>query len=161
MEGVKGITFVKSLKLWRERGLEARFICDLARGEGETSRGITADELITYLATGSPVVRLVFQELLTLKALEKVNKAAYGHHQKLIVGEFLPANAFYLQEVLRACLIDARVFHKELSYQARSEMVELFNDPNSSLKFLMLYDVGAVGSKLHKASRRLGSRLCE
>ncbi|KAL4950051.1 hypothetical protein BDW69DRAFT_202403 [Aspergillus filifer] len=119
MEGVKGNTFVKTLKLWRERGLEARL-----------KLGITADELITYLATGSPVVRLVFQELLTIKALEKVNKETYSHHQNLIVGEVLPANAFYLQGVLRACLIDARVL-------------------------IMLYDVGAVGLNLHKAYNRV------
>jgi hypothetical protein len=40
------------------------------------------------------VVRLIFLELLTVKAVERVNKAAFGHHQKLIVGETVPANAF-------------------------------------------------------------------
>jgi hypothetical protein len=155
MESVKGDTYVRSIRDWRERGLDAHFIYDLTRGEGAPSAQ-TADSLILYLTQGSPVLRLVFQELLTVKALDRVNKAAYGHHQKLIVGETTPANAFYLQQVLRACLIDARVFHADLSHQAKTKMVDLFNDEYSTLRVLiMLYDVGAVGLNLHKACNRV------
>ncbi|CEL03222.1 hypothetical protein ASPCAL04379 [Aspergillus calidoustus] len=155
MESVKGDTYVRSIRDWRERGLDAHFIYDLTRGEGVPSAQ-TADSLIIYLTQGSPVLRLVFQELLTVKALDRVNKAAYGHHQKLIVGETTPANAFYLQQVLRACLIDARVFHADLSHQAKTKMVDLFNDEYSTLRVLiMLYDVGAVGLNLHKACNRV------
>jgi hypothetical protein len=56
------------------------------------------------------VLRLVLQELLKVKAIDKLDKAKYGHHQKLIIGEVVPANAFFLETVLRACLIDAESF---------------------------------------------------
>ncbi|RDW62917.1 uncharacterized protein DSM5745_10028 [Aspergillus mulundensis] len=151
MESSKGNTFVETLRLWRAKQLNASFIHDLTRGEGE-QRANTANDLISYLVEGCPVARLVCQEILAIKALEPVNKEFFGHHQKLIVGEVLPANAFYLQEILRACLIDARVFHADLSHQARSQMVDLFNNPQSTLKVLiMLYDVGSIGLNLHKA----------
>ncbi|KAI9376376.1 hypothetical protein BJX61DRAFT_490486 [Aspergillus egyptiacus] len=155
MESIDGNTHVETIRDWRQRGLDAKFIYDLTHGEGES--GVkTADALVAYLTQGSPAVRLVFQELLAIKALERVDKRAYGHHQKLIVGEVVPANAFYLQEVLRACLIDARVFHADLSHQGKSQMVDLFNDPQSSLTVLiMMYDVAAVGLNLHKACNRV------
>ncbi|KAL3464256.1 hypothetical protein BJX64DRAFT_286678 [Aspergillus heterothallicus] len=155
MESVNGNTHVDTVRDWREKGLDAQFLYDLTRGEGETAAQ-TADSLISYLTEGSSVIRLVFQELLTMKVVERVNKTAFGHHQKIIVGETLPANAFYLQQVLRACLIDARVFHADLSHQAKTNMVDLFNDEYSTFKVLiMLYDVGAVGLNLHKACNRV------
>ncbi|KAL2853237.1 hypothetical protein BJY01DRAFT_232331 [Aspergillus pseudoustus] len=155
METVGGDTHFKTIRSWRNNGLDSDFIHALTRGEGEPPPH-NAESLISHLTRGSPVVRLVFQEILTVKAVERVNKAAFGHHQKLIVGEIVPANAFYLEQVLRACLIDARVFHANLSNHAKTAMVELFNDPNSTLKVLiMLYEVGAVGLNLHKACNRV------
>lgn len=97
-------------------------------------------------------MRLVFQELLSIKAIELVDKERYKSRQKLLIGETIPVNAFYLQTVLRKCLVDARIFHADLSHQAKSNIVDLFNDPQSSLKVLiMMYDVGAVGLNLHTA----------
>ncbi|KAL4938301.1 hypothetical protein BDV06DRAFT_226110 [Aspergillus oleicola] len=157
MESIKSNTYVRTLRVWRDIELDPKVICDITRGEGgKNVHGITADDLISYLVSGSPAARVVCQKLLTIRAIEKVDKRRYGHHQKLIVGEDLPANSCYLQQVLRICLIDARVFHVDLSYQARSQMVDLFNDPNSALKVLIkLFDVGAVGLNSHKACNRV------
>jgi hypothetical protein len=155
MESIGGNTHVSTIRIWRIRGLNAQKIHELTRGEGEPLAQ-TAIDLLRSLVHGSPAIRLVLQEILKIKAIEKLDKAKYRHHQKLLVGEVLPANAFYLETILRACLIDARVFHADLSHEGKSAMVDTFNDPNSSLKVLiMLYDVGAVGLNLHKSCNRV------
>ncbi|QKX54988.1 uncharacterized protein TRUGW13939_02078 [Talaromyces rugulosus] len=155
MENIGGDTHVTTLRLWRAKGMDAEMIHQITRGKGE-KLARTAEDLLKFLTHGSPALRLIFQELTKVKVIEKVNKERYGHHQKLIIGEVVPANAFLLETVLRACLIDARVFHADLSHQAKSLMVDMFNDAKSSLKVLiMLYDVGAVGLNLHKACNRV------
>jgi hypothetical protein len=155
MAHVDGNTHVGTLATWRDRGFEADFISDLTRGQGER-KAKTAEELLEYLCDGSPVARLVFQELLTIKAIEPLDKARWKSHQKLIAGEVSPGNAYFLQCLLRAALIDARVMHAGLSNKAKGELVDLFNDPQSSLQvIIMMYDVGAVGLNLHKACNRV------
>ena len=127
----------------------------MVHGAGEPPAK-NAQELLAFLTNGSPIARLVFQELLAIKALEPLEKARYGHYQKLIIGETYPANAFFLQALLRCALVDARVFHADLSHQGKSQLVDLFNDPTSSLKVLiMMYEVGAVGLNLHIACNRV------
>ncbi|PGH03057.1 hypothetical protein AJ80_08752 [Polytolypa hystricis UAMH7299] len=142
MEHINGNIHVSTLMSWRDRGFDADFIHDITRGEGEF-RATTAEELLAYLCEGSPVSRWVFQEVLTIKSIEKLDKARYKHHQKLVIAETLPGNAFYLEEVLRCALIDTRVMHAGLYNKARSELAELFNDPDSSFGVLiLLYDAG-------------------
>lgn len=155
MEKVDGNTHVMQLRRWREEGLEAEFIHELTRGPGEP-KAKTARELIKYLCEGSPSCRAVFQEILATKALEKLDKQRYKHHQKLIVVESIPACAWYLEALCRAALIDARWMHAGLSIQARTELCDLFNDPHSSVRVLiMIYEVGAVGLNLHVACDRV------
>jgi hypothetical protein len=155
MENVKSNTHVATLALWRDRGYEADFIQDITRGPGER-KAQTAAELLQYLCNGSPVAWLAFQEILTVKAIEKVDKSRYKAHQKLIIAESHPGNAFYLVMLLRAVLVDARVMHAGLSNKAKSELVDLFNDPESTFKVLiMMFDVGATGLNLHKACNRV------
>lgn len=155
MEAIGGDTHVATLRMWRAKGMDAEMIQQITRGKGERLAA-TAEGLLSFFTDGSPALRLVFQELLKAKAIDKLDKAKYGRHQKLIIGEVVPANAFFLEAVLRACLIDARVFHADLSHHAKSLMVDMFNDAKSSLKVLiMLYDVGAVGLNLHKACDRV------
>jgi SNF2 family DNA or RNA helicase len=127
----------------------------LTRGKGEPDAKTAAD-LLRFLCHGCPTARLVLQEILTHKILEEVNKEIYGHHQKLVISEKVPANALYLSLLLRAGLIDTRVIHAGLSNGARSQLVKLFNDPNSSLKVLiMMFNVSAVGLNLEKAYDRV------
>jgi SNF2 family DNA or RNA helicase len=58
--------------------------------------------------------------------------------------------------VLRTALIDARVMHAGLSNKAKGDLVELFNNLDSSFKVLiMMYDVGAVGLNLQFACDRV------
>jgi hypothetical protein len=155
MEHANGNTHVATLNAWRDRGFEADFIQDLTRGEGEP-KATTARELLTFLCTGSPAARLAFQEILSAKSLEKLDKARYKHHQKLIIAEIIPGNALYLQILLRCALIDARVMHAGMSNRAKGDLVDLFNDPNSTFKvMIMMYDVGAVGLNLHIACDRV------
>ena len=151
MEKAGGNTLVATLNAWRDRGFEADFVQDLTRGAGE-HKATSARELLVFLCEGSPAARLLFQEILTTKVLQKVNKAQFGHHQKLIVAESTTANAFYLQVLLRCALIDGRVMHAGFSNRAKSELIEMFNNPNSSLKvMIMMYDVGGAGLNLHLA----------
>ena len=145
MECVKSNTHVATLTSWRDQGFEADFIQDLTRGAGE-KKVLTARELLEYLCDGSPVARLTFQEILTVKCIEEIDKSYWKSHQKLIIAESHPGNAFYLHILLRCALIDARVMHAGLSNRAKSELVDLFNDPQSTLQVLiMMFDVGAVG----------------
>jgi hypothetical protein len=151
MQKAGGNTHVATLSAWRDRGFEGDFIQDLTRGAGEP-KSKSAKELLSYLCDGSPAARLLFQQILSGRIIEKVNKALYGHHQKMIVAESITLNAFYLQVLLRSALIDGRVMHAGLSNRSRSELVEIFNDPESSLKVLILmYDVGGAGLNLHGA----------
>lgn len=154
LEAVGGNTHVDTLQKWRERGLEGEAIVGLTRGEGEPEPK-TAAEIAKYLTRGSPAVALAMAELLEIHALEPLDPDRY-QHQKLIIGEATPANAYYLQAALRACLVDARILHAGLSNKAKSRLVDQFNDPNSQLKCLiMMYDVGAVGLNLHTACNRV------
>lgn len=155
MEAAGSNTHVTTLRIWREKGLGAEKIHLWTRGMGEPAAR-TARDLIAFFVDGSPPLRLIFQELLTVRAVEKPDPSRYGHHQKLIIGEASPAVAFFLEAILKECLIDARVFHADLSHQAKGEIVDLFNNAKSTLKVLiMLYDVGAVGLNLHKACNRV------
>lgn len=155
LENAGGNTHVATLNSWRERGFEADFIQDMTRGGGEP-KSKTARELLEYLCEGSPPSRLVFQEILATKVLEPVDKERYKHHQKLILAEATPPCAWFLALLLRCALVDARVMHAGLSNKAKTDLQELFNDPNSSLKVLiMMYDVGAVGLNLHLACSKV------
>ena len=54
MESIKGNTYVKTLRTWREIGLDPKVICDITRGEGEKDvHEITAVNLIEYFVSGS------------------------------------------------------------------------------------------------------------
>lgn len=72
------------------------------------------------------------------------------------MAETTPSNAWYLSVLLRTALIDGRVMHAGLSNRAKGDLVQLFNDPTSSFKVLiMMYDVGAVGLNLQPACNRV------
>jgi hypothetical protein len=155
MEHLRGDTHVKTLQRWRDAGREAEFVQALTRGIGEPE-STTAKELILYLCEGSPAARLCFQEVLAAKSLEKLDEARWKQHQKLISADSTPPCAWYLEVLLRAALIDGRVMHAGLSNRAKSELCDLFNKAESTLKVLiMMYDVGAVGLNLHVACDRV------
>lgn len=154
LEAVGSNTHVETLQKWRERGLEGEAMVSLTRGEGEPEPK-TASDIAKYLTRGSPAVALAMTELLDVHAFDPLNPDLH-QHQKLIIGEATPANAYYLQAALRACLVDARILHAGLSNKAKSRLVDQFNDPKSQLKCLiMMYDVGAVGLNLHIACNRV------
>ena len=124
-------------------------------GAGE-KRAETAKELLEYLCEGSPALRLVLQEVVATKVLEPLDEERLRSHQKILVAEATPANAFFLQIVLRCALIDARVMHAGLSNNAKAALVEEFNDQDSTFKVLiMMFDVGAVGLNLHQACNKV------
>lgn len=148
-------THVQTLQRWRDQGKEAEFIQDLIRGVGEP-KAKTARELLLYLCDGSPSSRTVLQQILDGKVIEKLDKAKWKHHQKLIVYEGTPGCGFYVQALCRVALIDARMMHASLTNKAKGELCDLFNDPRSSSKVLIImFDVGAVGLNLHIACDRV------
>ncbi|KAH0264376.1 hypothetical protein KCU91_g12087, partial [Aureobasidium melanogenum] len=155
MERMEGDTHVSTLQKWREDGKEADFLVDITRTQAER-RPRTAAEVSTYLAKGSPTLALLSKEILAGHILDPLDPEKYKNHQKLIVAEGTPANAYWIQTYLRSLGIDARVLHAGLSNKAKAAMVDLFNDPKSSLKVLiMMYDVGAAGLNLHEACNRV------
>lgn len=92
MEHASSNTHVETLNKWRERGIEAEFICHLTQCDGE-KKPSTAFELLSFLCDGSPATRLVLQRALAIHLIEKVNKVLYKSHQKMIVAVTVPANA--------------------------------------------------------------------
>ncbi|KAH0288518.1 hypothetical protein KCU62_g5009, partial [Aureobasidium sp. EXF-3399] len=155
MESLNGNTHVATLQKWREAGKEAEFLVELTRGAGE-KKPETAAEMAKCLAKGSPTMSLVCREVLAARILDPVDPQKYKQHQKLLIGEATPVNAYWIMSTLRALCIDARILHAGLSNKAKAEMVDLFNDPKSSLKVLiMMYDVGAYGLNLHEACNRI------
>jgi len=155
MGTVGGNTYVTTINDWRDRGLEAEYVQEITRQESEP-KARTAKELLEYLVNGSPTTRLALQEVLSAKVIEEVDKERYHQHQKLIIGESTPANAWFMMLVLRALLIDARVLHAGLSNKAKADLVDLFNDPASTLKVLIIqYDVGGYGLNCWIACNRV------
>lgn len=51
-----------------------------------------------------------------------MNGARYGSHQKLLVGEQIPANAFYLHRVLSEVLVNVRLLHAALSNASKAKL---------------------------------------
>ena len=155
MEKVESNTHIATLTAWRAQGLDAEWVQEVVRGAGEP-KAHTAKELLMFLCEGSPAMRLVFQEILDGKLLEPPYLGKYNHWQKLIVAEANPPPGWYMEMVLRCALLDARMMHSALSNHARSSLVDLFNDPQSSLKILiLLLDVSAVGLNLHVCCDRM------
>lgn len=140
MEDSMGSTHAKTLNIWRERGLEATFIEEVTRGCGER-KSTTARELLRYLCTGSPAMRLTLQRILAIKGLERSDKVRYKRHQKMIISVSVPTCAWYIQVSLRALLIDARVMHAALPNKLRSDMADHFNDPQSTFRVLIMLHV--------------------
>jgi hypothetical protein len=127
----------------------------MTRRKGEISRIKIARELIRHLAYGSPAIRLVCKQILEIRAVEALEKNS-RRYQKLLIGESLPLNAWFLETFLREMLIDARVFHSSLDNSERAKLVKEFNDPESSIQCLiMTYDVGAIGLNLHESCNRV------
>lgn len=155
MERMEGDTHVSTLQKWRESGKEADFLVDITRTKAER-KPTTAAEVSVYLAKGSPTLAHLCRVILTGHIVEPLAPELYNNHQKMIAAEVTPANAYYTQAVLRSVQIDARILHAGLSNKAKANMVKEFNDPESSLKILiMMYDVGAAGLNLHEACNRV------
>ncbi|KAG2161676.1 hypothetical protein D6D05_02150 [Aureobasidium pullulans] len=151
----RGNTHVATLQIWRDDGREAEWIHMMTRGPGEP-RATTASEPAYALVKGGPSIHLVLREILNGKVLEALDWDRYKRHQKLMIGEQTPANAWYLCAVLRCLGIDARVMHSGSSNKARGDMVRLFNKPKSTFKCLiMMFDMGGTGLNVHHANDRV------
>ena len=155
MEMLQGNTHVATLQKWREAGKEAEFLVELTRGAGE-KKPETAADMAKCLSKGSPTMSLVCREVLAARLIDPLDPQKHKQHQKLLIGEATPVNAYWIMSTLRALCIDARILHAGLSNKAKADMVDLFNQPGSSLKVLiMMYDVGAYGLNLHEACNRI------
>lgn len=85
-----------------------------------------------------------------------MDKDRFGHHQKILIVDSCPLNAWYAEVVLRAALVDARTLHSALEPSERDTLVNEFNDPQSTLRVLITtYDMGSVGLNLHHACNRV------
>jgi hypothetical protein len=144
MNSVGMNTYVEQIQAWRDNGFTTYGFYHLIRKEGENAR-----QILDFLVAGSPALRLILHQIKVSKVLDPLNSK---RHQKLLIGEATPLCAWMIEVALRSLLIDARVFHSQLSNQQRAEMVRVFNDPQSTLKLLiMTYEVGAVGLNLHES----------
>jgi hypothetical protein len=77
---------------------------------------------------------LVCQEVSNARIIDPLDPVKYKQHQKMIIGEATPANSYWITSALRALQIDARILRAGLSNKAKADMVDLFNDPKSTLK---------------------------
>lgn len=157
LESINRNTYVAFLADLRTKGATGDYIHRITRLPGELSYpAVTGTQLLQHLVHGSPCLRVVLNEILARKVLNPVNPNRWKHHQKLIVVESQPVNAWFIETVLRTLLIGVRSFHSALNAQERDTLVESFNDPKSDLRVLiMTYDVGTVGLNLHVACDRI------
>lgn len=99
---------------------------------------------LKYLCWGSPKLRLL---------LRQVRDVVLGQNTKLLITEDTPIVAWFFELVLQFLHVECYVMHADLSNQERQELVERFNDKNSTLKVLILmYNISAQGVNLHKAA---------
>ncbi|KAG9903748.1 DUF1765-domain-containing protein, partial [Aureobasidium melanogenum] len=166
IQAAEAIGEAKAQSIYSGRAL-AEWVCILMECQGFFERrkgeGVPSNKHVEtptlgveVFGKGSPISALAMAELLEMRALDKLDPDGLGHHQKLIIGEATPANAYYLQAALRACLVDARILHTSLSNTAKARLVDKFNDAKDALKCLiMMYDVGAVGLNLHHSCNRV------
>ncbi|KAJ5188427.1 SNF2-like protein [Penicillium cf. griseofulvum] len=146
-------TSVAQLNKGRDQGLTGEWIHRVVRQEGELLWPVqSAIKLVHYLVEGSPRLRAILHLIHHYGVLEAANPAQYSHHQKALIVECCPLNAWYLEVVLNAALIGTRAMHVNLNEQERKSLVDNFNDPNSSLKIIITtYDIGSVGLNLYEA----------
>jgi len=65
--------------------------------------------------------------------LESVDYKKHGKHQKILIGEQVPAIGWYLADVIfKTALIDVAVLHSGLVQKERSALVEESNNPTIS-----------------------------
>lgn len=111
--------------------------------------------MIEYLVQGSLTLCLIMDQILLVKIVKPLNPVGRAY-QKLLVGESTPLCAWMIDIILQPLLIDARVFHSQLTDQERAEMARVLNDPKGTLKVLiMTYEVGAICLNLHEACDRV------
>ncbi|KAJ6187742.1 SNF2-like protein [Penicillium mononematosum] len=132
---------------WRDQGLTAEWIHRVVRQEGELLWPVQrAMKLVHCLTEGSPRLRAIFRLVQNHGVLEAADTAQYRHHQKALIVECCPLNAWCLEVVLNAALIGTRAMHAKLHDQERRSLIDNFNNPNSSLKVMIItYDIGSVG----------------
>ncbi|KAJ5181125.1 hypothetical protein N7491_000679 [Penicillium cf. griseofulvum] len=148
-------THVATLNEWRQENIAAEWVYMVTKEDTDCAIH-SADDLMKFLVHGSPRLRLIFQELLDRKVFEEVDKNRFGHHQKILIVDSCPLNAWYAEVVLRAALVDARTLHSALEPSERDTLVNKFNDPQSTLRVLITtYDIGSVGLNLHHACNRV------
>ncbi|KGO68052.1 Helicase, C-terminal [Penicillium expansum] len=148
-------TKTEQIDNWRKAGARPEYFYRICKDETHLALK-KAEQLLKFMASGSPRLRVIFQELLTWKILEPLNPGKWCHHQKLLVVECLPATAWFIELALRALLVGVRTLHAGLSTSDRDTLIHKFNDPESDLKVLiMTYDVGSVGLNLHQACGRV------
>ncbi|KAJ6150103.1 Helicase C-terminal [Penicillium samsonianum] len=70
-------------------------------------------------------------------------KKRHGHHQKVLIVDSVPINAWYIEKVLRAALFDAQTLHSSLDQHERDQLVKKFNDPGDLKVLITTYDVGS------------------
>lgn len=144
-------TLIPTLRRWRDAGIPAEWAWGATREDFDPPVK-TAFDFIKSLVQGSPRLRVIFQQLADQKVMRPLDKKRYGHHQKVLIVDSVPINAWYIEKVLRAALVDAKTLHSSLDQHERDVLVKQFNDPKSDLKVLITtYDVGSVGLNLHKA----------
>lgn len=140
---------------WRTAGARPEYFYRVSKDDTHLELK-KAEQLVRFMASGSPRLRVILQELLTWKLLEPLDPTKWRHHQKLLVVECLPATAWFIELALRALLVGVRTLHAGLSALERDALIQKFNDPESELKvMIMTYDVGSVGLNLHEACDRV------
>jgi hypothetical protein len=140
---------------WRRAGARPEYFYRVCK-DGTHLELKTAEQLVKFMASGSPRLRGIIQELLTWKVLEPIQPMKWKHHQKLLAVECLPATAWFIELALWALLVGIRTLHAGLATSERDALIHTFNDPGSDLNvMIMTYDVGSVGLNLHEACDRV------
>jgi hypothetical protein len=128
-------TYVKQLQKWRDDGFSAYAFYQLVRGEGDELRPQTAEQVIECLVQGSPALRLIMDHILQAKIVEPLNPEGRTH-QKLLAGNSIPLCAWMIDIVLQLLLVDARVFHSQLTNHVRPKWSGSSKTQKAHLRYL-------------------------
>jgi hypothetical protein len=140
-------SLVEDMDGYRSLNHDLTWMVGLVHQPTEGARPTTRLGEIRYMLEGSPLGRFLFGKV--KDCLDDTSNSK----KKILCIEDIPLSGWNWETLLKAVYVDVKVLYSSTSTTERQKAVDDFNDPNSSLKVLvLLYNVGgAQGTNLDKS----------
>ena len=146
-------TIVQDMEGYRTKGHTAEWVVNMVRRKADPVPH-TRLQRLQFLADGSPTLRYILHQIkeLCLLAGQPLTK----QQSKLLITEDVPLIAWYWELCLNYLYIHTETLHSGLSFAQRVDLVNRFNNPESSPKVMnLMYTVGSQGTNLDQGSHRV------